>query len=68
MNFPMENPLFRFLYWLINTPTIGGVVAVLIIGGLLATFAITLFWVAQGAKADEAESYTYPTSSLIGHD
>jgi hypothetical protein len=67
MNFPLENPFFRFLYWLINTPTIGGVFAILIIGMLVTTFAVVLYWVVSGAKADEVESYSYPTSSLIEH-
>jgi len=67
MNFPLENPIYRFLYWLINTPTIGGIVALLILGTLTTAFVWALLWVINGAKADEPESYAYPTSSLIGH-
>ena len=67
MNFPLDNPLFRFLYWLINTPTIGGVVALLILGSLITTFVFALIWVVNGAKADEPDSYAFPTTTLIGH-
>lgn len=67
MNFPMENPLLRFLYWLINTPTVGGAIVILIIVGLVTAFSLTLLWVTRGAAADESESYTYPTSSLLDH-
>lgn len=67
MNFPLDNPFYRFLYWLINTPTVGGIVAMFIMGGLVTAFVVALLWVVNGAKADEPESYTYPTSTLIEH-
>lgn len=65
MNFPMEFPLFRFLYWLINTPGVGGMTVLLIVGGSLAIYFSTLRWIARGGQTDEAEVYTYPTSSLL---
>jgi hypothetical protein len=39
----------------------------MIVTGLLTTFALTLLWIANGAKADEPESFSFPTSSLIDH-
>ena len=67
MNFPMELPVFRFIYWLLNTPGIGGLVVVLFIGGLVTTYLMVLRWVVMGARADESDQYPYPTSTLIGH-
>ena len=68
MNFPMEYPLFRFLYWLINTPGVGGIAAILLgLGSTLSAF-LTLRWIRQGAEVAELETYTYPTPTLLGHE
>lgn len=64
MNFPDE-PLFHFLYWIINTPPIGGIVVMLFTGGLAVTALSTLFWVVRGAQAAEEDVYVYPTESLL---
>jgi hypothetical protein len=66
MNFPDE-PFFRFVHWLIDTPTIGGVIVLSISGGIFIIFLLTLDWIVLGAQADEDETYTYPTPTLIGH-
>ena len=66
MNFP-DTPLFRVIYWIINTAGIGGVIVFLVAGGLLTAFAITLYWIARGAQVDELETYTFPTPTLLGH-
>ncbi len=66
MNFPDE-PVFRFLHWLIDTPTVGGVVVLVVSGGLLAGYLITLRWIVQGAQADEMEEYSFPTPTLLEH-
>jgi len=68
MNFPMDYPLFRFLYWLINTAGVGGIAVLLVGGGSLTVYALTLHWIRQGAEADEEEVYAFPTSTLLGHD
>lgn len=68
MNFPMEYPFFRFIYWLLNTSGMGGLAVTLLIGGLVTAFALVLLWVVRGAQADEPEQYSYPTSSLLEHD
>lgn len=68
MNFPMEYPVFRFLYWLINTAGIGGLSIMLLVGGLLTTGLLVLRWVVRGAHADEPEQYTFPTPSLLDHE
>ena len=67
MNFPLENPLFRFLYWLINTAGIGGVTVMIVGGGSLLAYFLTLRWIAHGAQADEAEEYLFPTPALFEH-
>ena len=67
MNFPDE-PIFRILHWLIDTPTLGGAV-VFGISGLVAIGTIsTIIWIVSGAQADEPDSYLYPTTALLGHD
>lgn len=67
MNFPLENPFYQFLYHLVNTAGIGGLIvsfeAVLII---LAVF-FGLRWIAGEAKAEESEAYAYPTPALHQH-
>lgn len=68
MNFPMEYPLFRFFYWLINTAGLGGIVATLLGGGSLAIYLLTLRWIKQGAEADERDTYAYPTPALHSHE
>lgn len=67
MNFPMDFPLFRFLYWLINTAGVGGITVLLVGGGSLTVYFLTLRWIARGAKADEVEVYAFPTSTLLDH-
>lgn len=67
MNFP-ESPLFEFLYWLINTPPIGGIVVGLVGGGSLLAYGLTLRWIARGREADEQETYAYPTPALHKHE
>ncbi len=67
MNFPLENPLFRFLYWLINTAGAGGVAVMIVGGGSLLAYFLTLRWIAHGAQADEEEEYPFPTPALLGH-
>ena len=68
MNFPMEDPIFRFLYWLLNTAGIGGISVLLLIGTLISTFALVLRWVTRGAQADEPEQYAFPTPTLVKHE
>jgi hypothetical protein len=67
MNFPMDNPLLQFFYWLINTAGVGGLAVLLIAGGSLAVYLFALGWVARGAEPDE-EVYTFPTPTLLGHE
>jgi len=67
MNFPLDQPIFRFFYWLMNTPGVGGVVVVLIVVLSVLIYTGTLFWIARGGQADEPETYAYPTSTLHQH-
>jgi hypothetical protein len=64
MNFPIDEPIFQFFYWLVNTPGLGGIVVGTIIAISLAIYAGALLWIARGARSDEMETYAYPTPSL----
>lgn len=68
MNFPLEYDLFRFLYWLINTPGIGGILVILIVLTLVLVILMVFRWIMLGTHADEAEVYSYPTRTLIEHE
>lgn len=59
MNFPLEQPLFQFFYWLVNTPGIGSAAVALLVGTAVVAFALTLRWIAAG-KQDEEEALPYP--------
>ena len=67
MNFPMENPIFRFFYWLVDTVGIGSLAV-----GFMASLAIgaagsALRWIVRGAQVNEPETYAYPTPTLHEH-
>lgn len=66
MNFP-DNPIFQFLYWLVDTPGLGGLIVGLIVIISVSAFGGALSWIAQGAQADERETYAYPTPALHDH-
>lgn len=66
--FPLEYPLFRFFYWLINTAGVGGLTAILLGAGSLTAYLLTLRWITRGAEADEVQTYAYPTHTLLEHD
>jgi hypothetical protein len=66
MNFPDE-PIIRFLHWIINTPGMGGLAALLVGGSSITGYLLTVRWIRQGAKVDEWDEYTYPTPALLGH-
>lgn len=68
MNFPLGNPIYHFLYWLVNTPGLGGLAVTLIITACLGSFAGALRWIVRGARADEPASYAYPTPALHDHE
>jgi hypothetical protein len=64
MNFPMEEPIFQFFYWLVNTPGLGGIAVGAIVTFSLTCYASALLWIARGAHSDDLETYAYPTPSL----
>lgn len=66
MNFP-ENPLFEFLFWLINTPGIGGITVGLLALGIVTAVSTTLRWIMLGGQIDERVVYAYPTPALHEH-
>jgi hypothetical protein len=64
MNFPMEYPIFQFFYWVVNTPSLGGIIVSLVGGGSVLAYFLTLRWIAAGGSPDDPESYSYPTPAL----
>lgn len=68
MNFPMESPVFQFLYWLVNTAGMGGIVVLLVGGGSMLAYALTLRWIALGGQTEDRETYSYPTPALHPHE
>ncbi len=67
MNFPLDNPVFQFFYWLVNTPGLGGLAVGFIVIISVGAAGSALLWVVRGAQADEVETYAYPTSALHEH-
>ena len=67
MNFPMDFPVFKFFYWLVNTAGVGGIVVGLAGAGSLLAYALTLRWIRRGGDVDEHETYAYPTPMLHQH-
>jgi len=59
MNFPMDQPLFQFFYWLVNTPGIGSAVIGLLVGAAVTSFALTLRWITS-AKSENEEALPFP--------
>jgi hypothetical protein len=68
MNFPLEYPLFRLFYWLVDTAGLGGIAAALVGGGSILMYALALYWVTRGSQANEKETYAYPTPAWHHHD
>ena len=62
------NPILHLIYWLINTPGLGGLSVAAIILACLGSFAATLRWIAAGAHADETPTYAFPTPALHHRD
>jgi hypothetical protein len=67
MLFPNE-PIFNFLYALMNTPGVGGLAVLLVGAGSVLAYGLALRWIKQGAQAREPEVYAYPTPALHDHD
>ncbi len=63
MNFP-DTLLTELLYTFINAPGIGGIIVGILALIIVVAIFLTLRWIAQGAEAEETESYTYPTTAL----
>lgn len=63
-----DNPFVKFLFWLINTPGLGGIMASLLGGGLLLAIGVTLRWISNGGQVSESEEYAYPTPALHSHE
>ncbi len=68
MSLPMDNGFFAFLYWLVNTPGLGGLAVIAIVMICLGSFAAALRWILQGGEVDETTVYAYPTPALHDHE
>ncbi len=67
MNFPMENPLFQFFYWMINTPGLGGIAAVVVGGISVLIYASAFRWIWAARGTSDETTYAYPTPALHEH-
>lgn len=64
MNFPMQEPFYQFLYWLANTPGLGGLAVSLLAVVSIAGILLALRWIAVAKNLPETETYSYPTPAL----
>jgi hypothetical protein len=67
MAFPVDNPIFGFFYWLLNTAGVGGLTVGLIVIVAVLAYGGALRWIANGARVDEPGTYAYPTPALHEH-
>ncbi len=66
MSFP-DTALIKFMYWLINTPGLGGIAVGMFGVSIISIVALTLRWIIRGGNEDEIETYSYPTTALHNH-
>jgi len=64
MNWPMDQPFFQAVYFLVNTAGIGGIAVGLIATFSIVAYALTLRSVVKESDAPEREEYAYPTPTL----
>ncbi|MFZ0545025.1 MAG: hypothetical protein WAM60_06290 [Candidatus Promineifilaceae bacterium] len=64
MNIPFDNPVIQFLYWLLNTPGLGGIAVLLVGSGSILAYGLTLRWIKTGGELAEVETFAYPTPAL----
>ncbi|NOZ72272.1 MAG: hypothetical protein GXP38_10220 [Chloroflexi bacterium] len=67
MNFPLDNPFYQFIYQLLNTAGIGGLIVAAEAFFIIIAVALSLRSIVLGARADELETYAYPTPALHQH-
>jgi len=64
MDIPFDNPILKYIYWLLNTPGVGGIVVGFIGASLVLSYGFMVKWISDGDKSPEDETYTYPTPAL----
>ncbi len=63
MNFSLQYPIFQFFHWLVNTPSVGGIL-VSLVGGACTTGAFLLLrWISLAAKNGTSETFSFPDFS-----
>jgi len=67
MNFPMQSPVYQFLYWLVNTPSVGSAIVGLVILGAVGLYALSLRNIVT-ARSQDGDAYAYPTPALHHHE
>ncbi len=60
MGFPIQYPIFQFLYWLVNTTSVGGVFVGILVTGMLLAYIRTLGWIRGRERSGEPEGLPYP--------
>ncbi len=68
MNVAPDLPVLRFIFWLVNTPGVGGAGVAALILAALGSFVAALRWIARGSQADNTPVYAYPTPTLLEHE
>ncbi len=64
MNWPMDMPFFQAVYFLIDTPGIGGIIVGIIATISLTSYYLTLRSIIGAGNVPETEEYAYPTPTL----
>lgn len=64
MNLAPDTPILRFIYWLVNSPGLGGMAVSAIVLTCLASFAAALRWIVAGGRVADPVTYAYPTPAL----
>ena len=64
MNFPMQEPFFQFIYWLINTAGVGGIAVGILALTIFVSVFLMLRWITAKSQTSEADRYAYPTPAL----
>ncbi len=67
MHAPPDTTAIRLLFWLLNTPGVGGAAVMGIAGTCALCCVATLRCIARGSKTGETATYSYPTSTLLEH-
>ena len=67
MNFP-DTTFIDLLYFIINQPSLGGIVVFILAGGIFLGAVVALRWIIVDDGRENVELYAYPTRALHHHE